>query len=943
MRTVGRFEILREVGRGGMAMVWLARQTDLDRLVALKELAPFHAADPSFAARFLRESRIAGSLNHPNIVTVHDYLESEGVPFISMEYMEHGSLRPLIGSLSLAQVAYVLEGMLAGLAYAESQGIVHRDLKPENVMVRGDGQVKIADFGIAKAFNQASSSGFHTVTGTTVGTPAYMAPEQAMAKELGPYTDLYSTGVMAYEMLVGQVPFSDTETPVAILMRHVNDPPPAPRSIRPDLDPEIEAWLLKMLAKNPADRFQHATDAWDALEEIVVTTVGPRWRRDARVLGLGGGSYTPTPTPLPSLPKIVTPPPVSATPPPPTEPEPLPPMVDPFRPAPAPDAPPAVEQIDSFEWPALDSEPVSEPTPAPPPEPNATVAPRTVQEDSFEWPALAPETPASPSGPTKRSRKPLAIGAVLVVLVGAGVAAAIALSGGGGSPSLSTQTTATTTAKTTTTKTTTTKTTTTKTTKTVLRLPDVVVPAASRSSVVSAGGSLYATSPGGRIARLNGRTLRQLAVTVDSAHPRALAVLGRTLVVADDHTILRLRADTLAPIAASAFGSQPVLGGGGRSPIVAASGHRVCLVGASALGPCGRAPFVVTGVGAAANGTILAVDGGHGRLATFARKGSRLVLRGAEIVIGKPVRGHAPAHGPVLVVGSRAYVPVPLGLAVVALGSRKLTSTIDTRWAPGAPALVGGTIVAPVPGGGDVALMPANGSAKTPTFVPTGPFAYAATAGTGSIAYVANAKDGTVTLVDVAKGKALRRVRVSALRGAAVAKAVVRKGTVASAGGKVTVTLLLGSGAIDASGVRIRSLAIAHGAASVELWQGGIASAVGRVTGTGITATVRPAPGRLVVRLSAAAGDFTAMSVARTKAGRAIVFTLTPKPVVTPPTGNTGGGGGGGGGTSTGGGGGGGGTSTGGGGGGGTSTGGGGGTSTGGGGGGGGGGGIGNF
>ncbi len=332
-----------------MAVVWLARQTDLDRMVALKELAPFHAADPAFAARFLRESRIAGSLNHPNIVTVHDYLESENVPFISMEYMEHGSLRPLVGQLTLAQVAYVLEGMLAALAYAESHGIVHRDLKPENVMVRADGQVKIADFGIAKAFNQASSTGFHTVTGTTVGTPAYMAPEQAMAKELGPWTDLYSTGVVAYELLVGQVPFSDTETPVAILLRHVNDPPPAPRSIRPDLDEGIEAWLLKMLAKNPADRFQHATDAWDAFEEIVVTVVGPRWRRDARILGLGGGSYSPTPTPLPSIPKMATPEPVNAPPPPPPPPPP---------PTPTPTPPPAVPE-------PIPAAPVAQVTPPP--------------------------------------------------------------------------------------------------------------------------------------------------------------------------------------------------------------------------------------------------------------------------------------------------------------------------------------------------------------------------------------------------------------------------------------------------------------------------------------------------------------------------------------------------------------------------------------------------
>jgi hypothetical protein len=283
----------------------------------------------------------------------------------------------------------------------------------------------------------------------------------------------------------------------------------------------------------------------------------------------------------------------------------------------------------------------------------------------------------------------------------------------------------------------------------------------------------------------------------------------------------------------------------------------------------------------------------------------------------------------VIVVGARAYVAIPRGLAVVDLTGRRLASTIALPETPGAPALVGSTIVAPLAGLGSAALVSTTTS-KVAHIVATGPLAATASAGTGSIAYVANAKDGTITLVDVAKGKALRRVRVSALRGAAVAEAVVRKGTVATVGGKVTVTLVLGSGAIDASGVRIRSLAIAHGAAVVELWQGGIASAVGRVTGTGITATVHPAPDHLVVRLTATAGDFTAMSVARTKAGRAIVFTLTPKPVVqtTTTSSNTGGGGG----TSTGGGGGGGGTTTGGGGGGGgggtKTTGGGGGTKT---------------
>ena len=151
LRRVGRYEIVREVGRGASAIVYLARQTDLDRNVALKELAHFHAADPAFVERFLRESRLAGSLNHPNIVTVHEYFEHEGTPYIAMEYLERGSLRPLIGALTTAQVVGVLEGLLAGLAHAESKGIVHRDLKPENVLVTSSGGVKIADFGIAKA------------------------------------------------------------------------------------------------------------------------------------------------------------------------------------------------------------------------------------------------------------------------------------------------------------------------------------------------------------------------------------------------------------------------------------------------------------------------------------------------------------------------------------------------------------------------------------------------------------------------------------------------------------------------------------------------------------------------------------------------------------------------------------------------------------------------
>ena len=137
-RTVGRYEILEELGRGGMATVFLASQTDLDRSVALKELSAFRQSDPSFTQRFLRESRLAGSLSHPNIVTVLDYFEDDGMPYIAMEYVTGGSLRPHIGHMSLTQVAGALEGMLSALDHAEHHQIVHRDVKPENVLVTAD-------------------------------------------------------------------------------------------------------------------------------------------------------------------------------------------------------------------------------------------------------------------------------------------------------------------------------------------------------------------------------------------------------------------------------------------------------------------------------------------------------------------------------------------------------------------------------------------------------------------------------------------------------------------------------------------------------------------------------------------------------------------------------------------------------------------------------------
>src|SRR5689334_9545382 len=425
MKTVGRYEILREVGRGGMAMVFLARQTDLDRFVALKELGAFHASDPSFAQRFLRESRVAGSLSHPNIVTVHDYFEHEGTPYIAMEYVERGSLRPHVGHMTLAQIGGVMEGLLAGLAHAEAHGIVHRDLKPENLMVTADGRVKIADFGIAKATTKMQTGAFLTATGTTVGTPTYMAPEQAMAQDIGPWTDLYSVGCMAFELFTGRVPFHDSEAPMAILLRHVNEPIPPVKSIEPGVDQAISDWIERLLVKEPGKRTQSANEAWDEFEEIVIGLLGPRWRREARLLARVEDVDTPKPlTPAPfdgtnidggavsdefqsfawgtpgaetgdgaSVP-MYTPPPSASVP---SLPEPIvgPPTPEPSAVVPAPPPPPAPEPVveEPPADPAADSGFLTFGAPAPSPPTDALVPP-PVEEASA---APVEEAPAAPA------------------------------------------------------------------------------------------------------------------------------------------------------------------------------------------------------------------------------------------------------------------------------------------------------------------------------------------------------------------------------------------------------------------------------------------------------------------------------------------------------------------------------------------------------------------
>jgi serine/threonine protein kinase len=261
--SLDRYEIIREIGRGANAVVYLARHSALDKLVALKELVRIEVGDETAATRFLREAQLAARLTHPNIVTVYDYFEHDGTPYIAMEHLERGSLRPFVGRLTLADIFKVLEGLLAALACAERHGVVHRDLKPENLMLTDDGEIKIADFGIAKATAATTNL---TRTGLVVGAPAYMAPEQASGKETGSAADLYSAGIIAYELVTGTVPYSGAD-PVSILWRQVHEPLPALSLRKPDVDSRLARWIERLLEKDPSRR-PAAREALDELRAI---------------------------------------------------------------------------------------------------------------------------------------------------------------------------------------------------------------------------------------------------------------------------------------------------------------------------------------------------------------------------------------------------------------------------------------------------------------------------------------------------------------------------------------------------------------------------------------------------------------------------------------------------------------------------------------------------
>ncbi|MEW6086423.1 MAG: serine/threonine-protein kinase [Chloroflexota bacterium] len=264
--NVGPYKIIEQLGQGGMATVYKAYHASLDRYVALKALHPAFGEDVTFSARFQREARVVAKLEHPHIVPVYDYAEHEKRPYLVMKYIEGDTLKARLnqGPLTTQEIEKVVDSVGSALAYAHKQGILHRDIKPSNVLVAKDGEMYLADFGLARI----AQSGESTLSSDMImGTPQYISPEQAMGKkELDDGTDIYSFGVMLYEMVVGQVPFS-ADTPFSIIHDHIYTPLPLPQTINPNVPEPVQRVLLKALAKERADRHSNVSELVTAFKE----------------------------------------------------------------------------------------------------------------------------------------------------------------------------------------------------------------------------------------------------------------------------------------------------------------------------------------------------------------------------------------------------------------------------------------------------------------------------------------------------------------------------------------------------------------------------------------------------------------------------------------------------------------------------------------------------
>lgn len=263
--NIGPYRIIEQLGQGGMATVYKAYHASLDRYVAIKALHPAFNQDPNFEARFQREARVVAKLEHPNIVPVYDYAEHEKRPYLIMKFVEGDTLKARMdkGSLTADEISKIVDAVGSALSYAHKQGVLHRDIKPSNVLLAEDDQIYLADFGLARMAQAGEST---LSSDMMMGTPQYISPEQAMGKaDLDNRTDLYSFGVMLYEMVVGKVPFS-ADTPFSIIHDHIYSPLPLPRVVNPSVPEAVERVLLKALAKERDDRFEDSASLSNAFK-----------------------------------------------------------------------------------------------------------------------------------------------------------------------------------------------------------------------------------------------------------------------------------------------------------------------------------------------------------------------------------------------------------------------------------------------------------------------------------------------------------------------------------------------------------------------------------------------------------------------------------------------------------------------------------------------------